>query len=57
MISLDKLKQEAMQLAAPAFSKFEDTAVYNTEKVLRAFKDCQVSAYHLRVQRAMVMMM
>ncbi len=46
MISLDKLKQEAMQLAAPAFSKFEDTAVYNTEKVLRAFKDCQVSAYH-----------
>lgn len=44
-------------MAEPEFKKFEPIALANTKKVLEAFKECQVSDYHLQVLRAMVITM
>lgn len=44
-------------MAEPEFKKFEPIALENTKKVLEAFKECQVSDYHLRAQLVMVITM
>lgn len=45
-MTLEELRKEAMALAEPQFKKFEPIALANTEKVLKAFKECQLSDYH-----------
>lgn len=43
---LEQLKSHALEIAKQKFETFEDIALYNTEKVLEAFKYCKVSDYH-----------
>ncbi len=45
-MDLATLKEEALKIAEPQFKKFEETALFNTKKVLEAFKECQLSDYH-----------
>lgn len=46
VMTLAELQQKALALAEPAFQQFEPISLYNTKKVLEAFKACQVSDYH-----------
>lgn len=45
-MTIDQLREQAMALAEPQFKKFEPIALVNTEKVLNAFRECQLSDYH-----------
>lgn len=45
-MTIDQLREQAMALAEPQFKKFEPIALANTEKVLNAFRECQLSDYH-----------
>lgn len=45
-MNIDILQREALALAEPYFKQFEDISLYNTKKVLEAFKECQLSDYH-----------
>lgn len=45
-MTIDQLREQAMALAEPQFKKFEPIALTNTEKVLNAFRECQLSDYH-----------
>lgn len=45
-MTIDQLREKAMALAEPQFKKFEPIALANTEKVLNAFRECQLSDYH-----------
>ena len=44
-MTIDQLREQAMALAEPQFKKFEPIALANTEKVLNAFRECQLSDY------------
>ena len=56
-MTLEEIRSKALEMAEPEFKKFEPIALANTKKVLEAFKECQVSDYHLQVLRAMVITM
>lgn len=56
-MTLEEIRSKALELAEPEFKKFEPIALANTKKVLEAFKECQVSDYHLQVLRVMVITM
>lgn len=45
-MTIDQLREQAMALAEPQFKKFEPIALANTEKVLNAFRECQLLDYH-----------
>lgn len=45
-MTIDQLREQAMALAEPQFKNFEPIALANTEKVLNAFRECQLSDYH-----------
>lgn len=45
-MTIDQLREQAMALAEPQFKNFEPIALTNTEKVLNAFRECQLSDYH-----------
>lgn len=45
-MTIDQLREQAMAFAEPQFKKFEPIALANTEKVLNAFRECQLSDYH-----------
>lgn len=45
-MTIDQLREQAMALAEHQFKKFEPIALANTEKVLNAFRECQLSDYH-----------
>ncbi|MBE6079631.1 MAG: hypothetical protein E7204_02105 [Veillonella sp.] len=45
-MNLDSIRDEALRMAEPQFKQFEPIALYNTKKVLEAFKECQLSDYH-----------
>ncbi len=45
-MTIDQLREQAMALAEPQFKKFEPIALANTEKVLNAYRECQLSDYH-----------
>lgn len=46
-MNLDSIRDEALRMAEPQFKQFEPIALHNTKKVLEAFKECQLSDYHL----------
>lgn len=48
MITLEILQEKGLQEASPSFATFEETSLYNTRKVLAAFKKCRVSDYHFK---------
>lgn len=56
-MTLEEIRSKALEMAEPEFKKFEPIALANTKKVLEAFKECQVSDYHLQVLRVMAIMM
>ena len=56
-MTLEEIRSKALEMAEPQFKKFEPIALANTKKVLEAFKECQVSDYHLQVLRVMVITM
>lgn len=56
-MTLEEIRSKALEMAEPEFKKFEPIALANTKKVLEAFKECQVSDYHLQVLRVMVITM
>lgn len=43
---LEQIKKNALQQAQKQFLEFEEVALFNTKKVLEAFKACQISDYH-----------
>ncbi|RKW65070.1 MAG: hypothetical protein D8B58_15460, partial [Veillonella sp.] len=45
-MTVEEIRQQALELAEKEFKKFEPVALYNTKKVLEAFKECQLSDYH-----------
>jgi len=45
-MTLAEIEVQALALATPQFSKFESISLFNTKKVLEAFKECQLSDYH-----------
>ena len=45
-MTIEEIRQQALELAEKEFKKFEPVALYNTKKVLEAFKECQLSDYH-----------
>ncbi len=45
-MTVEEIRQQALELAEKEFKKFEPIALYNTKKVLEAFKECQLSDYH-----------
>ncbi len=45
-MTLEEIKKKADLLAKPQFEKFEAISLFNTEKVLRAFKECRLSDHH-----------
>ena len=45
-MTIEELREQALALAEPQFKKFEPIALANTNKVLDAFKACQLSDYH-----------
>ena len=45
-MTLEEIRNKALEMAEPEFKKFEPIALANTKKVLEAFKECQVSDYH-----------
>lgn len=53
---LKQIKNEALELCAPVFHEMEEISLYNTQKVLEAFRKHHLSAYHLRHPTAMAMM-
>ena len=56
-MTLEEIRSKALEMAEPEFKKFEPIALANTKKVLEAFKECQVSDYHLQVLLVMVITM
>lgn len=48
MITIEALQAKGLAEAAPSFSAFEEVALFNTKKVLAAFKKCRVSDYHFK---------
>lgn len=42
------LKKTALELCAKQFAYIDDTALYNTEKVLKAYKNCKISEYQFQ---------
>ena len=56
-MTLEEIRSKALEMAEPEFKKFEPITLANTKKVLEAFKECQVSDYHLQVLRVMVITM
>ena len=45
-MTVEEIRQQALELAEKEFKKFEPVALHNTKKVLEAFKECQLSDYH-----------
>ena len=45
-MTIEEIRQQALDLAEKEFKKFEPVALNNTKKVLEAFKECQLSDYH-----------
>ena len=43
---LEQVQKEALALCAPVFHEMEEISLYNTEKVLSAFRKHHLSAYH-----------
>lgn len=43
---LKQIKNEALELCAPVFHEMEEISLYNTQKVLEAFRKHHLSAYH-----------
>lgn len=43
---LEKVQQEALSLCAPVFHEMKEISLFNMEKVLNAFRKCQLSSYH-----------
>ena len=41
----NEVKRNALSACGEAFERIDDVSLYNTEKVLQAFKECQLSAY------------
>lgn len=46
MHNIDELKKIALNTVKPKFEYFEEVSLYNTEKILGAFKEAQISDYH-----------
>ena len=44
--TLEKIYGEAMESLKPVFREMEEISLYNTEKVLKAFRKHQLSAFH-----------
>lgn len=40
------IKEDALKEVAPYFARYEEISLFNTKKVLEAFKSCQLSDYH-----------
>lgn len=49
---LEQVQKEALALCAPVFHEMEEISLYNTEKVLSAFRKHHLSAYHLLLPTA-----
>ncbi len=47
-IDMTTLRQEALREVQGQFEKFEEVALHNTKKILKVFKECQLSDYHFR---------
>lgn len=43
---LETIYHESIEMLAPVFKDMQDISLYNTEKVLKAFRTCQLSAFH-----------
>ena len=44
-LDLEVLRKEALALCAPQFERIDTICLKNTEKVLKAYKDAQISSY------------
>lgn len=51
---LEQVQKEALALCAPVFHEMEEISLFNTEKVLTAFRKHHLSAYHFEIGRAHV---
>lgn len=45
-MTISEIKERALVLTKDQFKKYEDISLYNTEKVLKAFKECDLSEQH-----------
>lgn len=45
-LKIETIYQDALEMLAPVFSETEDISLFNTRKVLAAFRECGLSAYH-----------
>ena len=43
---LQQVQEEALALCAPVFDEMKEISLYNTQKVLEAFRNHHLSAYH-----------
>lgn len=43
---LEPVYHESIEMLAPVFKEMQEISMYNTEKVLKAFRKCQLSAFH-----------
>ena len=43
---LQQVQEEALALCAPVFDEMKEISLYNTQKVLEAFRNPHLSAYH-----------
>ena len=44
-LDLEALRKEALALCAPQFERIDTICLKNTEKVLKAYKEAQISSY------------
>lgn len=44
-IDLEKIRKQAMKACAAQFERIDTICLHNTQKVLQAYKDCQISSY------------
>ena len=45
-MDIEALRKRASALAEPRFAHFEEVSLFNTKKVLTAFRECRLSDYH-----------
>ncbi len=43
---IEQIYKEALEMLAPVFAETEDISLFNTRKVLAAFRECGLSSYH-----------
>lgn len=47
-ITLKEIETQALLTCREAFARYDEVAVKNTEKILTAFRECQLSAFHFQ---------